>query len=630
MTSLSFSFLSISYAVDLNYLSKLTLADLMEVQISSVSKKLETLSEASAAITVITAKDIKRLGMNSIPEVLRIVPGIEVAQIDANKWAISSRGFNWQFASKMLVLIDGRSVYTPLFSGVHWDVQDTLLEDIARIEVIRGSGAALWGANAVNGVINIITKSSKDTQGSLLTVEAGNELKYQLNARHGGQINDTTYYRLYTKHTDYAPSYLKEKTESSDAWQQKRLGIRIDGIPNDKFNYSIQADTYYSDYNNIPKQKNGQIKSHAKGAHLLFQSDYKITAQHQLSFISYFDYTQRKSVSSNTQHNIWNIEAQYRFPFMSSHEVIIGAGYRHVNDNVIGLNSFTVDPTHNSNSVINGFIQDKITLKKEKLYLTLGSKIEHNNYTGIELQPSIHLLWTPNKKNSIWATISRATRTPSRIDNDYLVDQPFFHIEGNKNINSETLIAYEIGYRVQAQKNLSFDLNTYFNRHDNLINIEVDRIENRRVFYTQQNSEKGQTLGFELSSKWHVYSIWLLQLNYSWLDLKLSKKESFSHNNNIKVANSPTNKLTLLSSFTLNPKWKIDNFYSYVDKLKDINIPAYHRFDTQIRYQYSDDLEFSFLWKNMFHKRHFEFTGGNTLFSTEVEDSISLKMNWYF
>jgi len=619
---------SISYAEDLNYLKKLAIEDLMNLPVSSVSKKLETLSEATAATTIITAEDIKRLGMNSIPEILRFVPGIEVARIDANKWAISSRGFNGRFASKMLVLIDGRSVYTPLFSGVYWDVQDTLLEDVARIEVIRGSGAALWGANAVNGIINIITKSSKETQGNLVSVEAGNELKYQVSARHGGQIDETTHYRVYTKQTSHGSFYQPKQPENNDTWDQKRVGGRIDSKPTEQLSYSIQADAYISDYNNVPTRKRNDTLSEAKGAHLLFQSDYVIDPQRQFSFLAYFDHTQRTSISSDTQHNTWDIEAQYRFPLASSHEIMIGAGYRSIHDSIIGLQSFSVIPTQRTDHILNGFVQDKITLKENKLYLTLGSKIEHNDYTGIEIQPSAHLLWTPNDKNSIWATVSRATRTPARTDSDYLITSPYFHIEGNKGIESENLISYEMGYRVQVKTGLSFDMSAYFNDYDSLINVELDKVENRKTFYKQRNSEKGQAFGFEFSSKWQVNSTWLLQLNYSWLDLKITKKAGFT--DTTREVNSPRNKITLLSSLSLSPKWKIDNFYSYVDELKPIDIPAYHRFDTQIRYQYSDDLDFALSWKNMFDKKHFEFTGGSGLFATEVEDSISLKMNWRF
>lgn len=626
----SINYFSISYAVDLNYLKKLTIEDLMNLPVSSVSKKLETLSEATAATTIITAEDIKRLGMNSIPEVLRFVPGIEVAQIDANKWAISSRGFNGRFASKMLVLIDGRSVYTPLFSGVYWDVQDTLLEDISRIEVIRGSGAALWGANAVNGIINIITKSSKETQGNLISAELGNELKYQISARHGGKVNDKTHYRVYTKSTSHNAFYQPQQPTHHDAWDQKRVGVRVDSQLTEQLVYSIQADAYTSDYNNVPTRQrdHDDTLNEAKGAHLLFQSDYTVDPQRQFTFLAYFDHTQRTSISSDTQHNIWDIEAQYRFPLASIHEVIIGAGYRRIDDHIIGLQSFSVIPSKRTDDILNGFIQDKITLKRDELYLTLGSKIEHNDYTGIEIQPSAHLLWTPNEKNSIWATISRATRTPSRTDSDYLISTPYFHIEGNRDIASENLISYEIGYRVQAKKDLSFDTSIYFNDYDSLINVEQSSVKNRTIFYKQRNSEKGQALGFEFSSKWQVNNTWLLQLNYSWLDIKLTKKSGFI--DELREVNSPTNKLTLLSSLSLSPKLKVDNFYSYVDELKESSIPAYHRFDTQIRYQYSDDLDFALSWKNMFDKKHYEFVGGSGLLATEVEDSISVKMNLRF
>src|SRR5438093_3529420 len=411
----------------LSDLADMSLEDLTKIEVTSVSKHKEKLADAPAAIFVITQEDIRRSGVTTIADALRLAPGLEVARVASHDWAITSRGFNELYANKLLVLIDGRSVYTPLFSGVYWDVQDTLLEDIDRIEVIRGPGATLWGANAVNGVINITTKSAKETIGGLLSGGYGTEEQGFGSARYGGKLGEDAYYRGYVKYFNRDSSALPSGAQANDAWEMYRGGFRTDWEPSAQNLFTLQGDAYAGTENQtvtlftpaFPFTQPDASKMRVSGGNVIGRWTHTFTPDSDLKLQIYYDRTDRAVDYFKEMRNTADFDLQYRHPLWQRHDVTWGVGFRYA-DSDTSRSNFTLAfiPPERITRIFNTFIQDEITLVKERLRLTLGSKFERNDYTGFEIQPSGRLLWTPHERHSVWASVSRAVRTPSRAEVD--------------------------------------------------------------------------------------------------------------------------------------------------------------------------------------------------------------------
>src|SRR4051812_6669490 len=456
------------------------LADLMKITVTSVSKRPEKLSDAAAAIYVITGEDIRRAGATSIPEALRLAPGLEVARQDSHTWAISSRGFNDEFANQLLVLIDGRSVYTPLFAGVYWDVQDLPLEDINQIEVIRGPGASLWGANAVNGVINITTKRARDTQGLLVTGGGGNEEIGFGSLRYGGKIGDDMFYRVYAKYLDRDDSALPNGSDANDNWSMWRGGFRWDWQATDENLLTLQGDIYTGELNQTvlvptltaPFAEFLQDKVHVGGGNLLGRWNHRFSDSSELAFKAYYDRTERDRVVFSETRDTFDLDLQHRFQLGGWNDIIVGLGYNLTADSLDNTFAVSFDPRHRTDSLYSGFVQDEIELIQDQLRLTLGTKLEHNDYTGWEVQPNARLSWSITKKQTAWFAASRAISTPSRAEDDIRINRlaippgivgpvPGLVSQfGSRDMDSKELIAFELGYRIQPHERVTFDLAT--------------------------------------------------------------------------------------------------------------------------------------------------------------------------
>src|ERR1700731_4640181 len=370
-------------------LKKLSVEQLVDIDVTSVSKYPEKFSEAAAAVAVLTSEDIERSGVTKIPDALRLVPGLDVAQVDAHTWAISSRGFNDIFADKLLVLIDGRTVYTPLFSGVFWDVQDTLLEDIDRIEVVRGPGATLWGANAVNGVINIITKSARDTQGLLLYGGGGTEEQGFTGARYGVKINDDAFVRIYAKYFSRDSSVLPDDTDAHDSWDMFRAGFRLDWDPTHQDSVTVQGDIYTGQQDEVytvPTTTfpfSGKISStdNVSGGNVLGRWSERFSADSELTVQTYYDRTVRNSAIFAENRDTGDIDVQHRFGLGERQEIIWGFGFRVTHDDVLNSLNVALVPDSRTLKLYSAFVQDDIVIVPEQLRLTIGSKFEHNDFT---------------------------------------------------------------------------------------------------------------------------------------------------------------------------------------------------------------------------------------------------------
>jgi iron complex outermembrane recepter protein len=449
----------------------MSMEDLMNLQVTSVSKRTQKVADAAAAIFVITQDDIRRSGATSIPEALRLAPGLEVARIDQNKWAIGSRGFNGRFDNKLLVLIDGRSVYTPLFSGVYWNVQDVMLEDVDRIEVIRGPGATLWGANAVDGVINVITKKAKATQSAVVTAGAGTDERAAGGVRYGGKLGDNTYYRAYTKYFDWGPSAYPSGMTAHDGWDALRGGFRADWTPAGANSLTVQGDVYRSRFDetltvaslSAPYSNTFPNDGKYSGGNILGRWNHT-SERSSMSLQMYYDNTTITDHSLFGDHqNILDLDFQHGFHVGDSQQIVWGLGYRSIRDK--NESSFTVSlqPNQVTLNQFSTFLQDEISLVDNRLQITLGSKFERNEFTGFEIEPNARLLWNLTPNQSIWTAVSRAVRTPALTEEGLRLNSAVIPpgtpgnpsplpaviaVFGSKQCNSEDLLAYELGYRV--------------------------------------------------------------------------------------------------------------------------------------------------------------------------------------
>jgi len=646
---------------DVPDVTTMSMEDLMNMQVTSVSKRSQKLADAAAAVFVITQDDIRRSGAANIPEALRMVPGLQVARIDENKWAIASRGFNGRFDNKLLVLIDGRSVYTPLFSGVYWNVQDVMIEDVERIEVIRGPGATLWGANAVDGVINIITKSSKSTQSVLATAEAGTEERGSTNVRYGGKLNDNTYYRAYGKYFNIGPSSYPTNITAHDSWDAWRGGFRTDWTPAGPNSITFQGDIHRSNFGETltvpslaaPYSSTFPNQGVFSGGNLLGRWNHSF-ATSSMSLQMYYDHT---NLADNSlfvdRQNIFDIDFQHSFHPGTRHEIVWGGGYRAIADS--NQSSFTVgiQPNKLTLNQFSSFAQDEISFADKRVRLTLGSKLEHTAFTGFEFEPNARVLWSVTKNQAIWTAVSRAVRTPAITEEGLRLNTavippgnpadptPFpevLAVAGSHQFQSEDLLAYEAGYRVQLTSTLSADIATFYNQYTHLRTAEPGQpfVEGSPVPtdivvpFVAANKMSGGTYGGEVFADWRVVPQWRLLGSYSYLQMSLHKNaDSLDPLPDNPAGSSPRNEMYVRSSLDLGKHFEHDFIVRYVGQLSGLNIPGYSSLDTHLTWKTHSGLDFSIGSENLLNNRHLEFLPDfiNTA-PTQVKRTVYGQITW--
>jgi iron complex outermembrane recepter protein len=633
-------------AENLDSLLNMSFKDLNKVKVTSVSRKEENSFEAAAAVYVITGDDIRRSGATSIAEALRMAPGLDVAQQDSATWAISSRGFNEQFSNKLLVLMDGRTVYTPLFSGVYWDEQDTLLEDIDRIEVIRGPGATLWGANAVNGVINIITKTSKNTQGGYVEAFAGNREVGTGAIRYGGKAKNNLYYRVYAKYKNVDNLETAQNTqvasglEGKDSWYQSRTGFRADWDATEIDKITFHGDMHESQERQeyyLPGVTGGTNgDEHFRAGNLVGHWDHKFSDISNVTVQAYVDYIQRNISILNQERTTLDLDIQHSWNINPRHEVIWGLGFRYFTDSldektVAGTKYLDYTPDSSDNNLYSGFIQDKIAIVPEKIFLTLGSKVEHNYYTGLELQPNARVSWLPDERQTVWSAVSHAARTPTRGENGLrLTAVPgVLYQEGSVNYESEYLTAYEVGYRIQPNWRMQLDATTFYNDYTDLQTFELDSA----TVIKAHNNATGASQGIELTGRYSVTRDWNLYASYTFMTLNVRLNDGVSEPVTILEKNetkSAKNKFNIMSRLNFPNHVELDNSLYYVDNLSGVNVPAYLRFDTRIGWRPVDSVELSVVGQNLLDDHHPEFEGPLYSLPTEIGRSIYGKVSYKF
>lgn len=614
-------------------LTEMSLEELMNIEVTTAGKKEQTLAQVPAAVYVITQEEIRRSGATRLPELLRLVPGVQVAQINANTWAISIRGFNNRYSNKLLVMIDGRTVYSPVFSGVYWDMQNLVLEDIERIEVIRGPGGTLWGANAVNGVINVITKRARDTQGALLSASAGSQNQTMTQARFGGQSPQKQFsYRLYSKYFREGQSPDLDHLQSAyDAWSDIIGGFRSDwqAAPRDLFVFSgeiyraSEQQTYLAPLLQPPFAQRLTLPLRATEGNLMFNWQHHFAGGSISSLQAYYDHLDRFFLPLGWQQHIFDIAFQHQSRLHERHDVVLGTEFRLHQENMRNSDLLSFGSSAAAQNIFSGFVQDDITLHPAHLWLTLGSKFESNPYTGLEAQPSARLRWQPHAAHSFWAAVSRAVRTPSRYEEEGRVNALalpgpaglpiLLTVSGNQRLISEKLLAYEVGYRTQPAAPVSLDLALFYNVYRDLIGqqagqpfLELIPAPPHLVSpYVFANNLNARTKGIELAATYKSLSWWKFSTGYSWLQTRQTAPPGSS--SLMLPGDVPRHQFDVRSYCSLPLGLEFDNALFYTTSLTGQNIPAYARWDSRLGWRSTKHLEFSLALQNLLDPHHPEF-----------------------
>jgi iron complex outermembrane receptor protein len=633
-------------------LTRLTLEELMDIQVTSVSKGPEDFSKAASAIFFLTQEDLRRSGVNTIPEALRMVPGVQVSQIDSSTWAISARGFNSRFANKLLVLIDGRSVYTHVFAGVFWDEQDLVLEDVERIEVIRGPGGTLWGANAMNGIINIITKNSKETLGGQVSAGGGNLDRFIGSIRYGEKVGDNAAVRVWGKYYNRSNLDDLQGNPAPDEFESGRGGMRLDWDVSETNSLTLQGDVFAGEY--AAKTSNAVTSlapiatadvtrdAQIRGGNFIARWKHRFSETSDLALQFFYNRDHRGSLLlRELLVDTYDLEFQHRFQMGDRHEILWGLGHRFIKDsfeNSIGISYF---PSNHLNFISNAFIQDKISLIENELYFTVGSKFSINNFTGFEFQPNARLAWTPNDRHTVWAAVSRAVRTPNRSEdsgrfNASAVPGPAVAvIQGQPNFESEDLLAVELGYRVRPHKSLFFDVAAFANFYDDLQSFEFETpFFNPSPGFVEapivtRNRLEGKTYGVELATTWDATDWWRLNGSFTWLEMDLQKDPASTDFSVMDLEDvDPEFQWSLRSHMDLPSNWEFDQSLYYVDALKSQQVRSYFRLDLRVGWRPTKNIEVSIVGQNLLDNQHQEW--GNDRIQTNdrnlVERSVFGKL----
>lgn len=618
----------------------LSLQQLSDIEVTSVSKRAEKASQAAAAVYVITQEDIRRSGMQGVPELLRMVPGLQVARAGSQNWAVSSRGFDGQFANKLLVLIDGRTVYSPVFSGVLWDNQNLMLEDIERIEVIRGPGATLWGANAVNGVINIITKNAKDTQGTFLTTSVGSDVRTQTGARYGGRVGDLSY-RTYAQYQDSAQQKLASGGNAHDGWYNTQGGFRFDWNQSEREQKTLQGDVFSGTEDVIRQMpvtasisptlfRQVQSSDTVGGANILGRWKHGLENGSDVTFQGYYDLVNRENVGIKIHTQTFDLDFQHNVLLGSINDITWGLGYRYISSGASNGFYINYTPENFYNSLFSGFVQDKISIIPKKLSITLGSKLEHNDFSGFEFEPSARIAWTPSATQTLWASVSRSVRAETQSDKhlnliltssatpspyNAVADTTLVGTPANAFATSETVTSYELGYRIQPEKNISLDITGFVNQYKNLASLEYGTATLMSdpamgsYFYQpliSKNDNRGETHGVETAATWEVTPKVKLSGGYT---LFYSALHIVGPSLVTRNGTAPTQQFNARSYVDLPYNLQWDTMLYVTDPLPALAVKSYARLDARLGWSPMQGMDISLIGQNLLETSHQEYSG---------------------
>ena len=629
-------------------LTELTPEQLANIEVTSVAKKPEKRSRTPAAVYVITRDHIRRSGVTTLVDALRLAPGIQVARIDSNKWAVGIRGFASSLTRSVLVLIDGRTVYTPLFAGTYWEVQDTLLEDVERIEVIRGPGGSLWGANAVNGVINIITKNSRDTQGAFVKAGGGTMERGLAGIRYGGTVGEGLTYRAYAKGFDRGPGF-HATTSDFDDWRMARAGFRTDWERTSRDTVRVQGDIYRGDAGlrttinrlTAPFQETVETDTRLSGGNLLANWQHRSSGA-EWSLLTYYDRTYRGEPSFSEGRHTGDLDLQ-RQAVYGRHDLVLGLGYRVSSGTARSASSIVFAPPHRTDHLWTAFFRDELSFAAGRFVLALGSKLEHNGYSGFEVQPNLQALWTLGAGQSFWAAASRAVRTPSRVEHDLTITSvidprtpTFIELTGNRQFRPEKIITLQVGHRAQVGRRLSLDTVLFHNTHRDLLSLEAGSPVRESsppparvvIPYRLGNGVQGSSYGVEVSSDWNPLAWWQIGGSYSFLRLDLENGSGSLDPSTAASTNgsSPRHMASILSQVKLGSSAVLDVVGRHVGALPARRIPAYTTVDARLGWRPVPAFELAVVGQNLLDRHHPEFPGGGE--TVEVRRGVYGTVTW--
>lgn len=626
-------------------LTALSPQELAEIEVVSPGRKPESLLNVPAAVSVITREEILSAGVTTLADALRLAPGVHVARISSHRFAVGIRGFGSRLSRGVLVMIDGRSVYTPLFAGTYWEVQDVFLPDIERIEVVRGPGGTLWGANAFNGVINVITRRASQTTGPLVAARSGTVERGYVGARHGAFISDAFAASVYGQAT-WRSALHREAGPEFDDWRLMTGGFQLDGTVGRsrlELHGNVGSGTLGQEttatFFTPPYARTLRDDTHVSGAHILSRATFDLRAAGSLQLQAYWDRTTRSEASFSEERDTVDLSLQHRMRLPFGQEVVSGVGWRTSRDDTGGLPSTVFTPNARTIDILNIYLQDEISLSRD-LAVVLGTKVERNDYTGYEWQPSARLLARPARGQTLWAAVSRAVRTPSRLERDLTLaavldpDQPLFaRVEPNPGFVSERVVAYETGWRVQPRRDVWFDVAFFLNDYERLVSVEPfpavtgGELPGTTIPYRFGNGVEGRGRGGELSAGWSPVPWWTLAGTYSYLSLDLHASEGSRDTTTAAATegDGPRHQGTLRSSWSLPGRTRLDATFRALSRLPNQRVPGYATLDLKLTVRPLDGLDIGIVGQNLLTDRHPEFAGG-TPASIEVPRSGFLEV----
>ncbi len=637
-------------------LRNLSLEELSQIEVTTPSKSPQEAFRAPVAIYVITGEDIRRSGATSIPEALRLAPGVEVARIDANKWSIGIRGFGSRFSRGVLVLIDGRTVYSTLLDGTYWEVQDTFMDDIDRIEVIRGPGGTIWGPNAVEGVINVITKPTQDTHGMLANAGTGNEEQGFLNFRYGGGDGKGFDYRFYGKAFTRGPEEHPDH-DNFDDWRAAQGGFRMDWARNDRDSFTVQGDFYEEEagerVNAVsytpPYSQNVDGNADLSGGNVLARWSRKVSDGDDLQVQVYYDKTNRHEPNFGEIRNTFDADYIQHVQVGSRQQVSWGLGARFsLGNDLPVVSGLTFVPSKRTDELFSGFLQDEIGLVDKRLSFTLGTKLVRTNFTGIEAQPSARLAWTPSANQTVWAAFTHAVRTPSDAEEDFYLSgyietlpngTPYFaRFNANKGFQPEQLNGYELGYRRLLGAKLYVDVATFWNHYHDLFDEEIigppfveDNPAPVHVLLPAQfgNGLRGVDTGGEIAPEWRPTSFWRLRGSYSYLNMHITRSPGSLDVGSAPgiEGSSPRHQVSMQSSFDLSKAFQLDLDFRYVSALPAEVVTAYSTGDARFAWKFARNWQLSLVGRNLLQPSHVE-DGGDPATLVGIKRSAYVMLSW--
>lgn len=640
----------------------------MTMKVTSVSRKEETLSQTAAAISVITPDDIRRSGVTTIPEALRLAPGVHVGRVDSHTWAVGVRGLNDTFSPGLLTLIDGRSIYSPIFSGTIWMAQDVMLEDLNRIEVIRGPGSTVWGANAFNGVINIVTKPANETQGLLASGSGGTPELGSGALRYGDKLGKDTFYRIYGKYDQWDNLENLSGNSANDQWWKMQGGFRLDHLPAGQNEYTLQGDAYHLNANQdtpiVSLSPPGRFPQPSAwrqtGGNLLGRWTRHFSEKSELTVQAYYDGEQLETSVLDETRNTVDLDVRHHFQLSERQDIVWGGGYRLNASSYRGGGEISMTDDFRADNIVNAFAQNEINVVPDRVSFTIGTKLEHNDSTGFEVEPGARLAWTPTEKQTIWASVSRAVRTPSQIEEAAIIQltalppslpatpETLLSVFGSKNMQSEQLTAYELGYRVQPHDRLTLEASAFIHSYVGL-RSSSDSLNPAtlpaylQVVSTLGNFIDGETYGTELSATWQAVDNWRLIATYSLLESQLHQpNNAITGQPQPAYANAPEQQVSVRSSINVTHDIDFDVWFRFASAFSDSSvsipgnsfsseIPSYFTVDARIAWRPCKNLELSIVGQNLVESAHREF---NPTFmstqATQVPRSVFGKVVWSF